>query len=137
MHRLPSRQAIRRFKIAAVLLWLNALILLTAVVMLGVAVIMHDQEPVRVAIILFAIFIPASITQWIIAQQTKCPLCITPPLANKDCSKNKNAKTLLGSYRFRVSASILLRNHFRCPYCNEPTVLEVRKKGGSGKYSRG
>jgi len=89
----------------------------------------NDQEPVRIAIILFAIFIPVSVTQWIIAQQTKCPLCITPVLANKNCSKNKNAQTLFGSYRLKSSVGILFRDHFRCPYCNEPTAMEERKRG--------
>ena len=34
----------------------------------------------------------------------------------------------LVSDRLKVATSIILRNNFRCPYCNEPTVLEIRQR---------
>ena len=30
--------------------------------------------------------------------------------------------------RLRVALAVLFTNSFRCPYCNEPSVLEVRGK---------
>ena len=51
---------------------------------------------------------------------------MTPVLAKKDCTKHRHARTFLGSHRLRVALAILFRNSFRCPYCNESTILEVR-----------
>jgi hypothetical protein len=51
---------------------------------------------------------------------------MTPVLGNKDCTKHRSAKTLLGSHRLRVAVSLLCTGRFRCPYCGEPTLLEVR-----------
>ena len=59
---------------------------------------------------------------------TKCPLCVTPVLAAKNCSKGKNAKTFLGSHRLRVANNVLFKGYFRCPYCSEPTELTVRSR---------
>jgi hypothetical protein len=66
---------------------------------------------------------------WAISRRTNCPLCITPVLATKHCSKHRRARPLLGSYRIRVALSILFKNSFRCPYCNEDTSLQVRERG--------
>ncbi len=64
--------------------------------------------------------------QWSVSNRANCPLCLTPVLANKDCVKHRNAKTLLGSHRLRVAVSLLFTRRFRCPYCGEPTLLEPR-----------
>ncbi len=110
------------------LMWFNHLVLVAAVVMLGMAISQRTQAPAYVALALFIGFVPLAIIQWVNAQSAKCPLCITPVLANKNCSRNRNAKTLLGSYRLHTSLYIIFSNHFRCPYCNEPTAMEVRKR---------
>jgi hypothetical protein len=68
------------------------------------------------------------IYQWIISSRTNCPLCMTPVLAAKKCAKHHHARTFLGSHRLRVALAILFKNCFRCPYCHEPTVLEVRER---------
>ncbi len=68
------------------------------------------------------------IFQLLVASRARCPLCLTPALASKGCSKHRSARRLLGSYRFRVAASILANGHFRCPYCGEPTAIEVRPR---------
>ena len=65
-----------------------------------------------------------------LAAKTRCPLCLTPVLATKGCSKHRNARTLLGSHRLRVAMSVLFKGRFYCPYCHEPSVLEVRQKRG-------
>jgi hypothetical protein len=49
-------------------------------------------------------------------------------LATKACSKHRKAKRLLGSYRLKAAVSMLTLGHFYCPYCNEPSVLEVRAR---------
>ena len=92
------------------------------------AVMERSGEKLRIAICLLIGFFALAILQWIISLQTKCPLCVPPVLASKSCSKNKKAQKLFGSYRLRVAASILSRNHYRCPYCSEPTELVVRDR---------
>lgn len=128
MHRLPSKSAIRRFRVASLLLWVNYLLSVVPVIFLIYAFIEKSEEHIKSAIIFMMIFIGSLVLQWIISLQTRCPLCITPVLAVKSCSKNKKARTFLGSYRLRVANNILLRNYFRCPYCSEPTELTVRTK---------
>lgn len=128
MHRLPSKMAIFRFRIAALFLWAKCLVFIGAFGTLMYAGMIRSSEMIMLAIGLFTLSILLAITQWIFALQTKCPLCITPVLASKNCSKNKKVKTFLGSYRLRVANGILFRNQFRCPYCSEPTSMEVRSR---------
>jgi hypothetical protein len=94
--------------------------------------IIHDHVPVWSAVILIAFTAMVILLQWIMASRTNCPLCVTPVLANKSCSKNRHARQLFGSYRMRVATTILFRNLFRCPYCGELTALKVRES----RYNR-
>ena len=64
---------------------------------------------------------------WIQGYHTNCPLCCTPVLAPKGCTKHRDAKKLMGSHRLRVALAILFPNRFRCPYCNESTALEFHQ----------
>jgi hypothetical protein len=66
--------------------------------------------------------------QTLLAQRVRCPLCMTPPLGSKGCQKNRKARPLFGSHRLRVACAVLAKDHFRCPYCGEPTQLEVRER---------
>jgi len=66
--------------------------------------------------------------QMILASKARCPLCMTPPLASKRCSKHREARTLLGSYRLRAAVWMVTRGYFRCPFCNEPTAMEPRQR---------
>jgi hypothetical protein len=84
------------------------------------------------ACILIGVAIVIIIAQWIVAARARCPLCLTPSLSKKNCSKNRAARRFLGSYRLRAAVTIIVRNYFRCPYCNEPTVLEVRQRKNHG-----
>ncbi len=117
-----------KFRIASLLLWLKLFVLMAAIGTLGYATYLRDGHFVKLAIAGFLLTAILSVVQWLVALGTKCPLCITPVLAPKHCSKNKKAKTFLGSYRLRVATSVLFRNYFRCPYCSEPTTLEVRTR---------
>ena len=67
-----------------------------------------------------------TVIQWMFASAAKCPLCMMPVLSRKGCSRHRQAKSLFGSQRLRVALSILLKGSFRCPYCNEPTVLRLK-----------
>lgn len=118
-----------RFRVAALLLWLNLFLFLATIAAFVHAFVERTREHVAIAIGVMVLYLVSVCIQWVIAMQTKCPLCITPVLAAKNCSKNKKAKRFFGSYRLRVATSLLFRNYFRCPYCSEPTQLTVRPRG--------
>lgn len=128
MHRLRTNHAIYRFRAAAFLLCAKCLLCPVAGGILIYSIIVHDNPLTLIAMGTVALCILITVLQWLIATRTNCPLCITPVLANKACVKSRHAKSLFGSYPLRVAVAVLLKNSFRCPYCNEPTVLEVRNR---------
>lgn len=128
MHRLPSRAALVRFRLSAYLYVFGILTLIAGIGYLGYSIFIDHRAHIVIAGSVVVAGVLMLIFQWASASRARCPLCLTPSLARKNCSKNRNAKRLLGSYRLRVATSIMFQNHFRCPYCNEPTVLEVRQR---------
>jgi hypothetical protein len=128
MHRLRSKSAIHRFRFAAVLLCAKCLLVPITAILLLYSVFINDRELILIGMGLILLIALVVILQWLIAARTGCPLCLTPVLAKKGCMKHRHARSVLGSHRLRVAIAILFKNSFRCPYCNEPTVLEVRGK---------
>jgi hypothetical protein len=128
MHRLPSQSSVTRFRLAAYLYVLFILLVIAGASYLGWALLNNHPQHVIFAASFIGGAVAVFIFHWITASRVRCPLCLVPSMARKNCSKNRNAKRLLGSYRLKVASSIILRNNFRCPYCNEPTVLEVRQR---------
>jgi len=135
VHRLRSRAIIRRFRLAAVLLWLNHLVILATVFFCVYLVFTNQPEYLKLGLGLLLVLPVLTVLRWIISSRTNCPLCLTPVLGGKNCSKHRRARTFLGSYKLAVARSILTKNSFYCPYCHEPTVLELRQKprGETGK----
>jgi hypothetical protein len=129
MHRLHSKAAIHRLRIAALLVCFKCVMAPLAAGLLCYALVIHDQKLTLVAVGLMLLTVIFAISQWVVAARTSCPLCMTPVLAKKGCTKHRHARTVLGSHRLRVALTILFKNSFRCPYCNEPTLLEVRRSG--------
>jgi hypothetical protein len=128
MHRFPSKSTIFRFKVVAFLLCFRYVALPAIVGLLVYSLIENDHELTIVALGLGLVCFLMSLMQWLLATRTRCPLCLTPVLASNGCSKHRHARTLLGSYRLRVAAKILFRDSFECPYCNEPSAMEVRSR---------
>ena len=95
---------------------------------LAYSIFQNDRELTYAAIGLGGVSIILAIAQWIAGRKTRCPLCMTPVMAANGCSKNRKALKLLGSYRLRVAVSVVCKGSFRCPYCNEPSVLQLRTK---------
>ena len=137
MHRLRSKSAIFRFRAAALLLCAKCVLWPLTVGLLVYALLISDHKLIMIAVGMMALSVTVVFLQWLVAHRTNCPLCITPVLAKKDCSKSRHSRSLFGSHRLRTAMSILLRNSFRCPYCNEPTVLEVRDRNRHSRYSKG
>ena len=126
MHRFRSKSTIHRLRFSAFLVCLKFLLGPTALGVLFYALHRGDYKLTIVALALGGGTILNVILQWIFASRTRCPLCMTPVLADKECSKHRRASPLFGSYRLRVALSILFKNSFRCPYCHEKSALEVR-----------
>jgi hypothetical protein len=128
MHRLPHEQHLFRYRLASSLLLLKWLIIPGSLGFLGHAVIAGDRERVHLALGLVGLTLLVLVVQWFIASKCRCPLCLGTPLARKACVKHRNATRLFGSYRLRVAHSIIWKGYFRCPFCGETTVMEVRQR---------
>jgi hypothetical protein len=126
MHKMPSVHAIRRMRLAAMLLLAKCLLTPAAAGVLIHSLATHDQGLTFLGLGMLLLAGLAVLLQWSVSNRANCPLCLTPVLANKRCVKHRNAKTLLGSHRLRVAVSLLFMRRFRCPYCGEPTLLEPR-----------
>lgn len=104
--------------------------------MLVYGVVSHERPLVWQALGVGAAALVCKLVEVVMATRTHCPLCHTPVLAKKHCRKHRNARTLLGSHRLYVSARALFGSSFRCPYCGEPSALEVRGRDSQRGYSR-
>jgi len=128
MHRFSHSAPISRFRLSSFLLWVLMFLIPAAVAVFIYSVFAHVRlySYIAIGMIFLAVFL--RVIQWFLASRAKCPLCMVPSLSNRGCAKNRNARKLFGSYRLRVAGTILLRNYFRCPYCGEPTVMELRQR---------
>jgi hypothetical protein len=126
MHKMPSTHAIRRLRFAAMLLLAYFLLAPVAAAVLMHSFIIQDTGLAWFGLGMLLLAGLVVLLQWLVSNRANCPLCMTPVLANKSCMKHRHAKTLLGSHRLRVAVSLLCTGRFRCPYCGEPTQLEVR-----------
>jgi hypothetical protein len=128
MHRFRSHSIIARFRIVSLLIFLKLLMIPTSLGMIFYALFENDKPLLVKGTAASGLTICVAVTQWLLAARTRCPLCLTPVLAQKACAKNRNARKLFGSYRIRVAVGVLFKGSFRCPYCNEPTAMEVRDR---------
>ena len=126
MHHFRSRSTVLRFKAASLLLCSRCLLAPLASVTFIYAVLQDDRKLAYVAIGMGVAAIVSTVFQWIVAARARCPLCLTPVLAAKECAKHRRARTILGSHRLRVALSILFKNTFHCPYCSEKSAMKVR-----------
>ena len=136
MHRFPSKSIIIRFRFAAILLCLGWLMIPAVAGTLSYSIMTDDPGLTKIGIALLALTILIMILQCLIASRTRCPLCMTPVLASKRCSKHRHARTFLGSHRLRVAFAILFKNAFKCPYCNEASAMEVRNRRNANESGR-
>lgn len=127
MHKLPNKSTVFLYRFVALLICIKWLLFISTTAILGYAFFVHDRELVILGLKLAALTAVIFLARLIYSPSCKCPLCRVPLLSTANCAKNHNAQTLLGSYRLRVAVEILMANHFRCPYCNEPTQMKSRR----------
>jgi hypothetical protein len=96
--------------------------------LLAYSVLISDLELTFIALAFLLLTGLVVVIQWLVSMRTSCPLCMTPVLAAKRCMKHRHARSLLGSHRLRTAVSVIFTNSFRCPYCNEPSLLELRNR---------
>jgi len=128
MHRFSSSTSIRRLRLAAFLFVVTAALVPLSLGWMARGVMQQSQLHVGIGFGLGVLGLLFLILQALVAHRVRCPLCMTPPLGSKSCQKNRKARPLFGSYRLRVACAVLAKDHFRCPYCGEPTLLEVRER---------
>ncbi len=128
MHRLPSHATLRRFRIASLLVVLMFLAVPMAIAASCYAFVSGSHVWFVAAGGMVAAGLIAMVLNLILSSRLRCPLCMVPPLLNRRCSKHRNAPTMFGSHRLVVAKSILFRDNFRCPYCGEPTAMQVRER---------
>lgn len=126
MHRLRSRNSVARFKIASWILVIKWMLISTAGGILIYSLIVADRNLSYLGFILITGSVVAGLIQWSISAHARCPLCLTPPISHRGCSKHRSARRVFGSYRLHVAFSVIFWNRFRCPYCGEWTAVEVR-----------
>ena len=127
MHRLPSKHAVSRFRVAAWLLAIKWGLTSASLAIIAYAVVMFEPVLATVGVSLLVSSGVAAVLQLLVASRARCPLCLSQPVAIRKCAVHRNARRLLGSHRLRVALSVILRNCFRCPYCGETTAMESRR----------
>lgn len=127
MHKFSSTQAIRRIRLAALLLAAKFLLTPAAAGVLFYSLCVADRQLTIVGLGILSAAVISVIMQWLVARRANCPLCMTPVLARKGCAKHRSARPLFGSHRLPVALAVLFRDRFRCPYCGEPTLMQVRE----------
>ncbi len=128
MHRLRSPGLLRGFRIASLLVFLKFVLLAVAIGIVIAAVIENDWRRVVLGFGVAASTVLLSLIRALFLAYIRCPLCMTPVFSPFGSVKHSKARKLLGSYRLRVALSILFRNWFTCPYCNEPTAMKLRPR---------
>ena len=127
MHRFPTKSAIRRMRFAALLVCLRNLMVAASFSLLLYIIFTQNQKVALYALLLVPATVIVLLLQTIVSAHTSCPLCMTPMLGNKSCNKHSKAKRTLGSYKFTVAIAVLFCHSFRCPYCNEPAILQSHR----------
>lgn len=128
MHHPHSISDARRLRIASLLLLINRLLIVSGGTLLLFALMANDRYLPVVGSGLLITSCMLIIAQWIAASRAGCPLCRTPVLAPMGCMMHRKARSLLGSYQLRVALAIVMKERFRCPYCNESTSMDVPER---------
>ena len=128
MHRLPTKSILWNYRFASCLLVLMIVALIPAVGILGYGVWKRDVPWIVYSGCIFGGIILLFLFNSLLTSRLRCPLCFVSTLQNRGCSKHRNVQRIMGSHRLKVAISILVKNHFLCPYCGEKTAMEARSK---------
>ena len=130
MHQLHSISDVRRLRLASLLLLGNRLLMLTAMSMLLVSIFANDQYLMVFGSILVAASFVLIIALWIVASHAGCASCRASVLGPVGCVKHPRARRLLESNKLQAALAMMFKERFRCPYCNEPTAMQLAAMSG-------
>jgi hypothetical protein len=130
MNVLRSKSEVLRFRVAAFLLFLKIVLVIASPGVLIHSIYADDRKSGMLGLAGVLLLLLVYVVQWMTASRTNCPLCMTPVLARRSCSKHNKARSFLGSHRLRVALSVMFKDRFICPYCLEPTVVRTRRRVG-------
>lgn len=128
MHRLSSHSVVRRYRIASVLFLLVWVGFPTALCLAGFGILKDNRDLLFAGGVLAGVSVVLALVFFVLAARLRCPLCIVQPMQSRSCSRHRSARKALFSYRLKVALSIVSKGNFRCPYCGELTVMEVRTR---------
>lgn len=128
MHKLPSSETLRGFRVASLLVLAMVPMIPLAVGFGLCGVLFGEHRWFVFSAVAAGVGLSCMAASFLMAGRLRCPLCIMPPLRNQPCSKHRGAVRLLGSHRLEVARSVIFKGSFRCPYCGEPTAMQVRER---------
>lgn len=128
MHSLPNKSVVRRFRLAAWMLLLKWVFVTGFLGLFGYAMWMDRMDLRYPALGLLIPALISSLFHWVLAIRTRCPLCFVPSFSHQQCAKHRKALHFFGSYRLFVALGVVFKGWFRCPYCGEPTAMQVRRR---------
>ena len=128
MHQPRTARTVRSLRVSALSFLLLVLTIGVTVPLVVYALIENNRQLLGIALGLIGFAAILLLVYRISGSSARCSLCSCPVMFSQSCSRNRNAKTVFGSYRTRVACSIVLTNKFTCPYCGEATQCVPRQR---------
>lgn len=125
MHQLHHRGMARALKLSAFFFIIRVILFCTFMGTLFFLVVFEDQRAFYPLAISFGVGIIASIFSFCYGNKARCQLCQTTLILHQKCVKSPNAKRTLGSYRLKLSLSVIFTSKFTCPYCGESFTTQI------------
>ncbi|MGJ8696433.1 MAG: hypothetical protein ACSHYF_08945 [Verrucomicrobiaceae bacterium] len=111
---------------SSILLGLAAISLTATILLLLAAIVLEDWSYSKTAGITLGLALLTWLLSLTIGSRCRCQLCQAPMMMPRKCSKHRKAETFFGSYRLKLSSSILFAQSFLCPFCGERFTSRVR-----------
>ncbi len=126
MHYIKSKFRAQAFRRASIVFVLAYLSLFVAGGMVIYTFIDRSGEKLLILGIVLGVTLLLWATTMIVSGTCRCQLCQASTMRSLKCSHHKNAKKLLGSYRFRIAVAVLCKGAYRCSYCGEAFSLRPK-----------
>lgn len=128
MHQPRTARTVRAMKLSALSFLMLATIVAVTVPLVAYALMESDRHLLGISLGLIGLGAIVLLVYRISGSSARCSLCSCPVMFSQSCSRNRNAKTVFGSYRARVAMGIVFTGKFVCPYCGEATLCSPRQR---------
>lgn len=128
MHSFKFRELARDFRVSSYLFIASAITALITFLCSALFFFTSQQIFILTAASSGGLFIFLWLGFWGRSNRSRCQLCNTPVFKRLRCNKSSQARPLFGSYRLRVSTTIIQKTEYRCPYCGEHFSIQVPKE---------